>query len=261
MAINKISLTDVQNTLQSNLVTPFELTSYADDTSLSLASSRAEEIGNQIYRVESGDFAVTDSASDGIAYVYVADPGSGVATATLLNTVPTFDPNKGGWYSGTAKACFIVVKAGTTYSNKYRLQARGEYVQELKSDNIIADSSIVSPSLTVNSSTAGILGSVTALSIDPYLTGSWSTYKAGNYLLKIGKIVLCQFSITGSSTSSTCFTGIPSALRPTAETRILGGDNVVEAGMFIVNTDGTINPPGNGASTYYTTGSGFWKIS
>lgn len=119
--IEILDLTDPQDTLQSAIKAQFKLTSYADDTTITLIAGMAEEVSSALYRVIDGDLAVTDSASNGSAYIYLSDDGDGTGTAELLNTVPTYDSVRGGFYSSGKKAIFFLRKNGSTYYNKTRI--------------------------------------------------------------------------------------------------------------------------------------------
>jgi len=124
MSILKVSLESgfELQTLQRSYVRSFELTDYSNNGTLILAAGRSEEIGGNMYYVTGGNYTITDSASNGAAYVYVDENGDGTADAELLNTVPTYDSNKGGWYSGAKKAIFSCVKsAGPIYSQKAKI--------------------------------------------------------------------------------------------------------------------------------------------
>lgn len=119
--ITIINATDVQNTLQGSFKPGFKLTSYADDSTVTIISGTYEEVGSQLYRVDGGDLAVTDSASNGNAYLYLSDDGDGTGTAELLNTVPTYDSIRGGFYSSAKKAILFLRKNGSTYYNKTQI--------------------------------------------------------------------------------------------------------------------------------------------
>lgn len=110
------------NVLEGTYQVPFALTSFADDSSLILAAGRSEVIGDYLYRVEEGNFSVTDSAANGDAYLYLADLGDGTASAILTNDVPTFDPLRGGYYNGLSRAIMFCIKStGPIYSYKMLL--------------------------------------------------------------------------------------------------------------------------------------------
>ena len=120
--INKIDLTDVQDTLQGTFQMHFQLTTMADGGSLALSAGRTEEVGSYLYRVEGGNVTVTDSgAAEGTVYVYINDDGDGTASATVSDTAPTYSGTKGGFYSGTAKAIYVMTKSGSSYNNRMRL--------------------------------------------------------------------------------------------------------------------------------------------
>lgn len=124
MSILKVSLEAGNEllTLQRSYTKFFELTNYSANNSLLLAAGRSEEIGGYLFYITGGDYTVVDSASNGNAFVYVEDNGDGTADAELLNTVPTYDSNKGGWYSGTKKAVVSCIKsAGPVYSQKAKI--------------------------------------------------------------------------------------------------------------------------------------------
>jgi len=122
MAINKIDMTQVNETLQATFQKPMWLTTNADDTTLALAAGTVEDVGGYLYRVDGGVESVVDSGvADGTAYIYIRDPGTGVATAELLADVPAWRSTEGGYYNGTGKAIFVLEKSGTTYSKKQRL--------------------------------------------------------------------------------------------------------------------------------------------
>jgi hypothetical protein len=122
MAILKIELTedDVLDVLEYTYKRTFELTSYANNTTLKLVIGRAEEIGGYLYKTTDEE-DITDSASDGIAYVYLDEVGDGTGTAELLSDAPSYDGNKGGYYFGDKKALFWLVKSGATYYNKTKI--------------------------------------------------------------------------------------------------------------------------------------------
>ena len=122
MAINKIDLTQVNETLQATFQQPMWLTTNTDDTTLALAAGTVEEVGGYLYRVEGADETVTDDGvPDGTAYIYINDPGTGVAVASCKGVPPTWSATKGGYYRANTKAIFVLVKSGTTYSKKQRL--------------------------------------------------------------------------------------------------------------------------------------------
>lgn len=103
--IIKVDLTDVQDTLQGTYQQSFELTDYTDSATISLASGCTESLGDDIYRVESGDLTITDDGlSDGTVYVLVLDDGDGTASAYLSTKGGTFDPNKRGYFINDASA-------------------------------------------------------------------------------------------------------------------------------------------------------------
>lgn len=139
MAINKILLTNISDTLQGTFQFPFELTDYTDSSTIVLASGRTEEIGGYLYRVEGGGQSITDSGvSNGTVYAYVQDTGSGSATASVSATVPTYDETKGGWYNGTSKAvCKMIKSTGPVYSNKTMLSK--PYNQQVRSSDLYSD--------------------------------------------------------------------------------------------------------------------------
>jgi hypothetical protein len=124
--IIKIDLTDVQDTLQATFQRDFELTTYADGSTITLASGTVEEVGGYLYRVEGGDLAITDGGvANGTVYVEISDDGDGTGTAELSTTAGTWDPNLRGYYKVTGeKTIFAMTKAaGPVYSNRGRLLA------------------------------------------------------------------------------------------------------------------------------------------
>ena len=154
MAITVFDPSDVPGTLQSTYLDPFELTSYADGTTtLKLASGRTEEIGGALYLVDTADFTITTAGpTDGVVYVYVGEDGitPGNGAAYLSKTAPTFDPNKGGYYSGSDKAIFRMTKSGTTYTLKRRLSKNdGNFVFDNVSIDQVDGSLTVADDLTV----------------------------------------------------------------------------------------------------------------
>jgi len=132
MTIRKIDLTDVGDTLQGTMTTVFELSDYNDGllSTVDLASGRAEEMGGQVYRVESGDYQVTDAGvADGTVYVHLLDSGAGTATAYMSIEAGIYDPNKGGYYhTDGAKVIFKMKKNSTAYNERIRIPARGRPV-------------------------------------------------------------------------------------------------------------------------------------
>jgi hypothetical protein len=127
--IRRIDLTDVGDTLQGTQTTVFELISYDDGllTTVQLAGGRAEEMGGQVYRVESGDYQVTDSGlANGVVYVHLKDNGDGTASAYLDLNEGTYDGNKGGYYhTDGAKVIHRMIKNGTAYNQRKRTPQRG----------------------------------------------------------------------------------------------------------------------------------------
>lgn len=121
--IIKLDLTDVQDYIQGAIQTPFHLTSYADGSTIVLASGRVEELGGYFYRVEGGDLTITDGGvANGTVYVHIKDDGDGTASAYLATAAGTWDPNKGGYYhTDGAKVVFQMEKAaGPVYNNRVR---------------------------------------------------------------------------------------------------------------------------------------------
>jgi len=121
MAINKIDLTDVQNTQQGLFQEGFELTDYSNGSSIVLKAGRVEYVNGYPYRVEGGDETVTGSPSDGAVYLYIDGSGVDTTTALLSNTAPTWSSQYGGFYNGDDKAIFVFTKSGSSYNDRYRM--------------------------------------------------------------------------------------------------------------------------------------------
>ena len=119
--INKIDLTDVQDSQKGLYQLGFELTSYVNGTTIELEASRSEYIGQSPYRVEDGNLPVTGSPSDGAVYLYITEDGDDTASATLSNTVPTYSPTNGGFYDGLSRALFVFTKSGSNYNDRYKM--------------------------------------------------------------------------------------------------------------------------------------------
>ena len=152
--IIRVDLTNVQDTLQGSYTWGFELVNYANGSSLSLAAGRTENIGGTLYRVEDGDLAIPAPGSDDTWYVYITEDGDGTATASVSTTVPTFNPNNGGYYNGASKAVFIFDRiAVANYIKK----------QKLISINLDADGKLsLKKELQVDGDTV-ILGTLSAI--------------------------------------------------------------------------------------------------
>tara|TARA_R100001198_G_scaffold97046_1_gene91640 strand:+ start:4840 stop:5685 length:846 start_codon:yes stop_codon:yes gene_type:complete len=121
MAINKIDLTDVQNTQQGLFQEGFELTDYSNGSSIVLKAGRVEYVNGYPYRVEGGDETVTGSPSDGAVYLYIDGSGVDTTTALLSNIAPTWSSQYGGFYNGDDKAIFVFTKSGSSYNDRYRM--------------------------------------------------------------------------------------------------------------------------------------------
>lgn len=161
MAINKILYTNVADTLQGTYESPFDLTSYADGNlaSLTIAAGTVEFIGGYPYRVESGAESITDGGvADGTVYVYITDPGTGVAAAALSATAPTWDANRNGYYNGASKAVFIATKvtSGTaSYNDRKRIIQYNGYIENLYVKDIVTESFTASQGITPASTFEG----------------------------------------------------------------------------------------------------------
>lgn len=119
--IIKIDLTDVEDATQGNYQVPFELTSWADDANIILASGRVEYLGEFPYRVEGGDLTVVDATgATGNRYIHIKEDGDGTASAYVSVNAGTYDPNKGGFYhTDGAKVLYQMIKdTGPIYSKK-----------------------------------------------------------------------------------------------------------------------------------------------
>ena len=123
--IDKIDLTNANSLdyLSSNVTTNFQLVNSTNGSStLELAGGRSEAIGEYLYEVNDGDFAIdtTAAVSNGNYYIHVLDSGSGSATCYLDSNVGTWDANKGGYYYTTTGAKVIggVIKSGSDFINR-----------------------------------------------------------------------------------------------------------------------------------------------
>jgi hypothetical protein len=167
--IVKIDLTDVSDTLTNNILQGFALTNPGDIDSAApkLESGRSEEIGGQLYQVRDGDLVVSGSPSDGTAFVYIEDTGSGV-TATMSNTVPSWTGQ--GFYNGNAKAVFSCSVSSGSYGGKQRilnnhsLNIRGSLTLD---ETLIANSTAVVEGSTILKAGVNVTtGNITAATGD-----------------------------------------------------------------------------------------------
>lgn len=82
------------------------------------------------------------SVSAGVVYVY-ATPSGASASFSYSATAPTYDAAKGGWYNGTARALFRIVKESSSSWAKKALMASVGRASELQ-DEIDARAAAVS---------------------------------------------------------------------------------------------------------------------
>lgn len=246
MAINKIDLSIVADVLEANENVEFQLISYADDSSLSLSVGRSERMNNDIYLIETADTVILDSASDGIAYVYLTDPGSGVATSYLSNTAPTLNVNKGGYYNSNDKALFKVTKSGTTYSNKKRISVTNVYSNLFETDTLIGNTEAITTELEINATDYKIGGTLSSVSLAGYYASPWQDTAQGTFVWKIGKMVHFQLTCyyNGTSAPTTIMNGIPTEWRPkevvTMPLMAIAGHGVF-AGYVYLDTTGIVS--------------------
>ena len=127
--IIKLDLAQVNDYISGAIRRGFELVSWADDSSIVLASGRVETVGEYFYQVQGGDLTITDSGiANGTVYCLIKDDGDGTASAYMSTKSGTYDPNKGGYYisdaSGDdgAKVLFQMIKSSSpsVYSRKAR---------------------------------------------------------------------------------------------------------------------------------------------
>jgi hypothetical protein len=162
ISLSITSETGLQDALQGVITQSFTLTDYDDgsDTPV-LTAGRTGEIGGALYRVIDGDFTVDVSAvsGNGTYYIYVEDDGSTVE-AYADDTEPTWNEEKGGFYSSNAKAFFVFDKLSTDYIN------RGDIIQNRE---ILPGSKLGDFSLTGNLSVTGNITGGNVTKINSYL--------------------------------------------------------------------------------------------
>lgn len=262
MGINQILISDVQNYLKGNLAFPFDISDLETDT-LQLSAGRTDKINDNFYRIEGGNLAVTDSASNGISYIYIDENGDGTASAELLNTVPVFSVAKGGFYSGNKKAVVKLVKTGAVYTDKVVLTEKTLFMNYLEA-SVIKASSFTTTSLEVNTTTNKFTGTVTAFDLSPYISAGWTTAYGGSHIFRIGNMGILQInayrSTVLSGVASTIYAGIPSAWRPSTSAHgpSIGNNTAFQTGYISSNTSGSIvfsvYTVYSGATTTYITG-------
>jgi len=122
MAINKIDLLQVNETLSAAFNSrKFQLASIAIDTSMDIEGGGVEEIGNYLYRSQSTTTPTDSTGSDaGDVYLYVSDDGSGVGTAEILTTAPTYSQERAGFYYNQKKCIYYAYKTGGNFTKKTR---------------------------------------------------------------------------------------------------------------------------------------------
>lgn len=251
MSATKNDLTDTTEVMEGYVTTPFQLSSYADDGNLALAYGRSEEIGNRTYTIDTSNFTITDSASDGIAYVYVSENGDGDIIAELLNNTPSYISYLKGWFYGQKKALFKLTKSGSTYSNKLVLSAPGNsYYEDVDITETLCTDLVVKD-MILNTTQNRIKGTVDGFNIAPYLASGFSVTDSASFLFRIGKMVFVNIRVQAPASTSTVFSGIPAEWRPASTQGITGtiAVNVLVTypAEFYINSNGTI--------TYTATGS------
>jgi len=128
MSILITDLTDIQQTLQNTFQEKFQLTDYDNAPGpLVLAAGNSIRVGGSLYYITNGDYTVTDNVPTPTTgttpcYIYLSDVGGGIGAATLEDDIPTFDPNKAGYYFGNARAIFSMSKdSSNNFINRVRL--------------------------------------------------------------------------------------------------------------------------------------------
>jgi hypothetical protein len=251
MSFDRIDLTNDTKISEAVFYGPLALTSLADDSALSLVAGLSETIGFAPYRINTSALAVTDSASNGVAFVYIYDTGSTV-TAELLNDVPTYSQIKNGWYNGKKKAIFALIKStGPVYSDKQRIE---DYMVEYY--NLTARTS-----LTINDANNTLFsGDAEAFDLSAYYGTNVNTQRQGSHAFKFGKAVMMWLDIiaTPFTAPTTLLTGLPAAWQPSAAVYFNALDTTTSTSRVYLNgatltmTDATLDP------TYGATVFGFY---
>jgi hypothetical protein len=118
-----VDWTTVSEVTKGSFMEGFELTSYADGSTLDLSSSRYESIGGILYLVSGGNVSVNTSAAtiDGTYYIHVKDDGDQTASAFLNSNAGTFNGELGGYYYNGGKVTHRVEKVSSSFNGRVRL--------------------------------------------------------------------------------------------------------------------------------------------
>ena len=230
MSFDRIDLTDDTEISEAMFLNKLRLSTLADGTTLDLVVDNNEEIGNQAYRINTSSLSVTDNASNGQTFIYVYDTGASII-AELTSDVPVFNIQKNGWYFGLKKAIFAVVKSGSNYSVKERVE-----------DYFAAYGALTVNNLTVNGTENMIDGSITPLDISPYYNTHISDDAQGSFILKIGGVYFINLNLqcTPFQIQNTIINALPTGWRPASTVYMSGLVNYVTNVRVSINTSGVI---------------------
>ena len=121
---NRNDLTLILEKTNSKQIQLLELSEGAS-TVLRLSHTTMEEVNGDYYYIDGGNYTLNFSAAvDGTLYLYLFENTSDATKGDyeFSATVPVWDELKAGYYNGTNKAIYRIVKSGLNTSDKLRIE-------------------------------------------------------------------------------------------------------------------------------------------